>query len=166
MNFSSEALSELFRDTLRDTLLGNSQAITNDSNENVTDIVLHHSSTDNECNDIIPYQPEVQALFEELQRVKQNKITEGTRDSYRSANVNFIIFLYKHFPQIFHESFLNHYQELGESTASTRAYSKGIAESLGANNICPFDATKFKPEMFTSYLVSLRRNTGSYYSVS
>ena len=89
MNFSSEALSELFCDTLRDTLLGNSQATTNDSNENVTDIVLHHSSTDNECNDIIPYQPEIQALFEELQRVKQNKITEGTRDSYRSANVNF-----------------------------------------------------------------------------
>ena len=75
MNFSSEALSDLFRDTLRDTLLASSQAITNDSNENVTDIVLHHSSTDNECNDIIPYQPEVQSLFDELQRVKQNKIT-------------------------------------------------------------------------------------------
>ena len=166
MNFSSEAFSELLRDTLSGTLFGNSQAATNDSTQNVTDIVLHHSSTDNKCNDIVLYQPEVQSLLDELQRVKQNKITDGTRDSYCSANVNFIIFLYKHFPQIFHESFLHNYHELRETAASPRAYSKAIAESLGANNICPFDATKFKPEMFTSYLVSLKRDSGGYYSVS
>ena len=78
--------------------------------------------------------------------------------------MNCIIFLYENFPHIFHEQLINDYKELKEN--SETLYSKGIAKSLDENNICPFDISKFKAEMLTSYVVSLKRDNGSYYSVS
>ena len=74
------------------------------STTNIIDIVLHQYQNSNASNEIVPYDPGVQALLDEVKRAKQNKISLSTREQYRSANVNCILFLYENFPHIFTSS--------------------------------------------------------------
>ena len=134
---------------------------------NTTTLILQSPTNSTaQAQAIIQVDPTVQLLLDEVERVKKNKLAESTRDQYRAANVSCIIFLFTHFTHIFHEEFVIKYTDFTENCNSSRQLTRAIANSLGANNICPFAVNKFEAKMFLAYLVHLKHGDGSYYSTS
>ena len=114
---------------------------------------------------IITYDEEIQGLLQEVENVKRNRIAESTRDQYTAANVTFMKFIFKHFPSVLKHEILELYQASNESN-TPRDFSKDVKESLGGNNKLPIDLNLLTSDMFMTYLVSLKRPNGDYYSVS
>ena len=50
------------------------------SKKKITDVVLNKYQNSNSSNEIVPYDPGVHALLDEVKRVKQNKISLSTRE--------------------------------------------------------------------------------------
>jgi len=130
-------------------------------------IPQHTSANDHQPSEqaIITYNPFVQGLMSQVAQVKQNKLNESTRIQYLSANTAFIIFLFHNFPNVLQLEYLEMYRSM-QDNINEKLFVKGVKDSLKMNTICPFLIEKIDATLFMTYLVSLKRADGTYFTFS
>ena len=126
-------------------------------------IVGHSQVTPSQA--IVPFDPDLDKWKEELAQVKHNKLNESTRVQYLSANAVFVIFLMEHFPQLLMPPFLEMYRDM-KAIEAKKLFVKGVKESLKMNTVCPVDLKKLQTDVFLTYLLSVKRGDGSFFSFS
>ena len=97
--------------------------------------------------------------------MKNNKLNESTRVQYLSANAAFIIFLMDHFPLTLYPRYLSLYQGM-KAMGEQKLLIKGVKESLHMHRVCPIDLEKLETDVFLTYLLSVKRSDGSFFSFS
>ena len=118
-------------------------------------------------NQIVEYGSNLsfQDLLQQAKNVYKNQITESTRLQYLSANTGFVIFLFHNYRSYILQPYLDQYKEWYDNE-STKNFSKNIKDSLQMNSICPFDLDLVKTDVFLTYLLSLKREDGTFFSFS
>ena len=115
--------------------------------------------------EIVPFNENLEKWKEELVKVKGNKLNDSTRLQYLSANAVFIVFLMEHYPSLILPEFLDRYMDL-KANEEKKLFVKGVKDSLEMNRVCPIDVKRLEPDVFLTYLLSVKRPDGSYFSFS
>ena len=114
---------------------------------------------------MVVHNPEHAEWHRQMKLVARNRITDDTRKQYNKKNEALTMWIYNHSPDQLKESFLGIFRgavESGENVALLKAISIAVTE----RELCPLDPDNFSVETFFTYLLSLRRADGTYYSYS
>ena len=117
------------------------------------------------CQAVVRFNPILEKLKSELDEVKSNKLNHATRVQYLSGNTAFIIFLFENYPEVLIPHFLESYKSVKE-VEEKKLFVKFVKESLEMSRVCPIDIKAFKVEVFMTYLLSLKRSDGNFFSYS
>ena len=130
-------------------------------------IVVKQSQEEKEevCQAVVRFNPTLEKLKSELDEVKSNKLNHATRVQYLSGNTAFIIFLFENYPEVLIPHFLESYKSVKE-VDEKKLFVKFVKESLEMSRVCPIDIKAFKVEVFMTYLLSLKRSDGIFFSYS
>lgn len=122
------------------------------------------SNTEN-SQQLVVHNPEHAEWQRQMRLVARNRITDDTRKQYNKKNEALTMWMYNHSPDQLKETYLGIFRgavDSGDNVALLKAISIAVTD----RELCPIDPNKFSINTFFTYLLSLRRADGTYYSYS